>query len=458
MKINSRIVSVIILLSYTVLLVMTVSFSKESPISIWPYPQYFGVQSPEPDRGKVLSREDNAKTMPIQIQDDKIIGFSYSIDQTSTHFNHSNNYPFSTLSATIVKNLLEQFKLSDQTVNTATITTFVFFISPLLMFYLTTFLIFNYIFRHDDQFFSIRFLIIFTSIALLGIFRILFKFGYPESFIGTLEPKTFFDWIKGIFGPLLAAQGHAGLWGIEPRNISLMFGVVGLIFLISNRPEMIRFGLVYILLSLIVSISQGLLFILPYLYILFKNKGRRTIRYLILLSFIFLISLIVANYFVLFKALHFIILLILIIIILLKCKELNYFSKEDFYIMFFFLLLIYLVILLLTSRQNYLDSIDNLFLDLASFYNLENDYKLWGRGFLQEFPGRSGPIILLLSVISIFEISRNFVRFDFFRIYLNNFGMQKNADKSYLAVLVVIFFLFAAFSVWSRITEMLIYS
>jgi hypothetical protein len=396
----------LILLSYLLLSSLTLFVTKESPINIFPYPGYFGVQNPEIEKSNVISREDNSivNTKP------SIQGFDYSeyvALQNNRVFSHSKNYILSSSISKFINKMISSGFISVDYDNILLFGIFVFFVIPIIPFIFLTFCMSNNSYYKIDK---IPF-IIYIFLFLLGFSRLLFNKGYPESFIGVPQISNFSQIIKGFIGPFLFPQGHIGLWGIEPRNTSMFFGVLSLIFLLSGKP-MFKYSFLYILLSLLVSTSQGLLFILPHLVFLILNFKNKLIIYLFCFFSLFILSLIynMQSDKDLFLPIILLVIFTVILIFRINMFELRFPNMQNYLLIFYFYLIVYIVTLLITLNTQFYLSIDSNIRDSRIIRNsdlLYSTYVLWGRGFIQEYPGRIGTFLLVILLYFIFTFLYN---------------------------------------------------
>lgn len=442
---------------YSILLALTLFFTKETPISIWPYPTYFNLDSPEFSRGTVLSQSQNSGVEGLEIKIDSnepevIANLSYSLYSSfqNSSFKHSKNYFLPTFFSKIMSNLVTE-DTHDSFDFTYVFPIYLFFSVPINIFLLS--LVIIWIFQTNNSNELKKNLIIFFILSILfilGFLRIIFNFGYPESYIGTPSSQSTFSVLKGVVGPAIAAQGHIGIWGIEPRNISMLIGTFSVLFLFLGSGY-IKVGFFLISLSLLTSTSQGLIFTFPFLFFLLVNrKNYKLLLYfcfLIIVLFIHMLSDSIINLYVIFFYLIFI-----YTISTLDYSNLKFLPRRIVNSLIFWYISSYLIVLAITYKQEFLLYLDSIFLNSLPFSKTEffqGSYGLWGRGFLQEYPGRVGTLVL---VLLLYRISST----KFIDTLIQLPGYTKiRFSKSLTLISSFIILLLINISIYTRITSML---
>lgn len=451
-SVKNRLVLVILLFVYSIILILTLFFTKESPISIFPYPNYFHLESPEFSRGVVLSRTQNDQIEESNHDLPTVEGLDYleySAFQSSS-LKHSKNYFLPTLISKTFSIFLNMNKINKEGFFYK-LPIFLFFSVPVS--FLVIFIVFIWRSKANDADLLRKNLIVvfvFSILFTLALLRIVFGFGYPESFIGIPRQDSVFNFLKGLVGPSIAPQGHIGIWGIEPRNSSMFAGILSVLLLLLGS-NFIKASLALLILSILISTSQGLLFVFPFLYFMAINKKHYKL-FIYFLLFIFaivmhMLSDSIFNPFVLIT-----LLLFMNYIRKINISNLKTLSRVNISHLNIFYLFTYIFILVITYYTNILLLVDSVFLNFLPFSQSEfyqGTYALWGRGFIQEYPGRIGSLILVLFLYRMLNL-------DFIRVKLQNV----KTSKIILSKNIVLFFSIFTITlinlmIYIRITSML---
>jgi hypothetical protein len=401
----TRILSFVILAFYFINIIITMFVSKETPISYYPYPQYIGFNYY--DTGKLNSKFDEKvgtfqenlighKDIAIKKNEDLI----YQPNGNAQKIEHKSNYPFLNTSTIIV---LEGIKIvnSQEFYNykSGLVVYFGIGIISLVVYMIYTLKkLLN--FNSNGVTMSVySHLFTLLLINVLNFFRIGLNKGYPESMYN-LNVKSISELVKGLAGPIFAPQGYIGLFGIEPRNISIYFSILSIITILHSGLN--KTSIVGLYLAYVTSLTQGILYTLL-ISILFSKI--RSFKFILILE-ILLIPIYNFDDNIMFQM--FVLLINLFCMIKISKFGIHFDINHSIKINRNFLYIIfgYLIISIITVNSFYLKQFDQFLIGVMDYLTLDfiiNDYMLWGRAFLLEFPGRVGTLILFF-LINIFII------------------------------------------------------
>lgn len=384
--------------------------SRETPISYYPYPQYIGFNYYDTEKlsTKLDEKAGSIQEKPIGLVDAAIKNNNedliYQPNGNIQKIEHKNNYPLLNTSTIIV---LEGIKIVNYQ-------EFYNYKSGLVIYFgigilsLVVYIIYSLkrLLNYDSNGISTSVFSLLLTLFLLNVlnlFRIGLNKGFPESMYN-LNVNSIPELIKGIAGPIIAPQGYIGIFGIEPRNISIYFSILSIITILNSGLN--RTSTVGLYLAYVTSLTQGILYTLL-LSILFSKI--RAFKFILILE-ILLIPIYNFNENIMYQSF----ILIVNLFCILKISKFGMHFQINYSIInrnFLYIVFGYLIIALITVNSFYLKQIDQFLIGVIDYLNLNfiiNDYMLWGRAFLLEFPGRVGTLILffLIYILNIKLLSK----------------------------------------------------
>ena len=443
-----RLLSVVLLLLYSSLLISNLLISNETPTRLEPYCIYINS----------LNISDN-----ICPKDHKFVNLitdnSLSYAASNPAIQHSKAYPLSNISTllfSLIQNKIHQNSLSD---NNKSIILLVYFLSGpiLILVFLGIFVLYKQ-HRIESGNDKKAYIYLFLSLTiLLELIRKIFGLGYPESSVGVGNLESLIDWVKAFIGPIFFRQGFIGFFGMEPRNFSLIFSILAILLTFFLQEQ--RFLYLFIFASLI-SVTQGLVGLLSFSLIIYVYKI--SIREVKLIRKVLIIYMILI--FSTYSKIN------LFISLLMQFTALSYslydfqrqgkslnltFYKKRLYTSLWVIVITYISwIYLLSSVKRLIDFDRFVLLNLSNTRGETNifteTYKLWGRAFIQEGPGRIGFMIAFTFFIIIgYSVFKPFgVKTDFSpNIMANSFIDKLVSRKIYFTTitLIILFTVLATF-------------